>query len=99
MLTAIELHAPGAFDPDTRWHLGSQASGGHSSASGAAELHARTHQYIAAVFAAGGGFWNGTITKFGHPGIGPNFSDEAVHRDPKLRQRVLHDGAVSFFPS
>jgi hypothetical protein len=35
-----------------RWHLGSQAPGGHSTASGAAELHARTHQYIATIFAA-----------------------------------------------
>src|SRR3984893_2002362 len=100
MLTAIELHAPGAFDPDTRWHLGSQAPGGHSTASGAAELHARTHQYIATVFAAGGRFWrNGSTTKCDRLGARPNSSDEPIHGHPELCQRLLHDGAVSFFPS
>src|SRR6202048_2854986 len=97
MLTAIELHAPGAFDPDTRWHLGSQAPGGHSTASGAAELHARTHQYIATVFAAGGRFWrNGSTTKCDRLGARPNSSDEPIHGHPELCQRLLHDGAVSF---
>src|SRR4029453_16501418 len=52
----------GHFRP--RWHLGSQASRGHSSASGTAEFHGRTHRYTATVFAAGGGFrGNGTIAK------------------------------------
>ena len=32
-------------------------------------------------------------------GAGPNSSFEAIHGDPKLCQRFLHDGAVSFFPS
>src|SRR3984893_7357412 len=41
----------GHFRP--RRHLGSQASRGYSSASRAAELHARTHRYTATVFAAG----------------------------------------------
>ena len=30
---------------------------------------------------------------------GPTLLIEAIHRDPKLCQRLLHDGAVSFFPS
>ena len=81
-------------------HLGSQASRGHSSASGAVEFHARTHQYTATVFAAGGEFWrNGTITKCRRLGARPNSSDEAIHRDPKFCQRLLYDGAVSFFPT
>jgi AI-2E family transporter len=97
MLTAIELHAPGAFDPDTRWHLGSQAPGGHSTASGAAELHARTHQYIATVFAAGGRFWrNGSTTKCDRLGARLNSSDEPIHGHPELCQRLLHDGVVFF---
>ena len=29
----------------------------------------------------------------------PNSSVEAIYGDPKLCQRLLHDGAVSFFPS
>src|SRR5512132_4436610 len=71
-----------------------------SAASGAAEFHARTHQYTATVFAAGGRFWRqGTITKCGRLGARPNSSDEAIHGDPELCQRLLHDGAVSFFPS
>jgi predicted PurR-regulated permease PerM len=43
--------------------ISGQASRGHSSASGAAELHASTHRYTPTVFAAGAGFWtSGTIT-------------------------------------
>jgi hypothetical protein len=39
-----------------RSHLGSQATRGHSSTSGAVEFHARAHRYTATVFAAGGNF-------------------------------------------
>ena len=59
-----------------------------------------TDQYAATVFAAGGRYWrNGTFTKCGRLGARRNSSDEAIHRHPKLCQRLLHDGAVSFFPS
>src|ERR1019366_9191696 len=86
----------GHFRP--RSHLGSQASRGHSSASGATEFYARTDRYTATVFASGGRFWKSrTISKCRRVGARPNSSVEAIHGDPKLCQRVLHDGAVSFF--
>jgi AI-2E family transporter len=51
-------------------------------------------------FAAGGKYWpNGTVTKWGHFGARCSFFTEPIHRDPKLCQRLLHDGAVSFLPS
>jgi hypothetical protein len=79
-------------------HLGRQASGRHSSARRAVEFHASTHQYAARVFAAGGEYWrNGTIPKWGHLGARCNSFDEAIHWNPTLCQRLLHDGAVSFF--
>src|SRR5450830_1497461 len=84
--------------PARTW--GSQASRGHSSASGATEFYARTDRYTATVFAAGGRFWKSrTISKCRRVGARPNSSVEAIHGDPKLCQRLLHDGAVSFFPS
>ena len=52
------------------------------------------------VSAAGGRYWrNGTITEWGCLGARRNSSGDAVRRNPKLRQRLLHDGAVSLFPS
>ena len=42
---------------------------------------------------------DGTITKCRRVGARPNSSVEAIHRDPKLCRRLLHDGVVSFFPS
>jgi AI-2E family transporter len=84
-----------AAKPDVREDHGDLTP---AAASGAAEFHARTHRYTATVFAAGGGFrTNGTVTKCGRLGARPNPSDDAIHRDPELCQRLLHDGAVSFF--
>src|SRR5208282_2587495 len=81
-------------------YLGSQASRGHSSASGTVELHARTHRYTATVLAAGRRFWrNGTITECGHVNAKPNPSVEAIHGRSAFCERFLHDDAVSFFPS
>ena len=81
-----------------RSHLGRQASGGHPSARGAAEFYASAHQYTARVLASGGRFWiNEAISECGRPGAGLNSSDESIHRHPKLCQRLLHHGAVSFF--
>ena len=83
-----------------RSHLGSQASRGHSSASGAAEFLARACRYAATVLATGRRFWrNRTITNRHGAGAGANSSVETIHGDPKLCQRVFHDSAVSFFPS
>src|ERR1019366_7002500 len=57
-----------------RRHLGGQASRRHSSASGAAELHATTHRYVATVLAAGGRFWRNRIIKYSCFGARPNAS-------------------------
>ena len=84
------------FQP--RSHLGRQGSGGHPSARGAAEFYASAHQYTAGVLASGGRFWiNEAISECGRPGARLNSSDESIHRHPKLCQRLLHHGAVSFF--
>ena len=75
------------------WHLGSQASGGHSSASGAAEFHARAHRYAATVSAAGGRSRKyGVLTERGDPGARSSSSDDAIHRDAQLCQRPFLPG-------
>src|SRR6202022_863715 len=42
---------------------------------------------------------NWSTTKCDRLGARPNSSDEPIHGHPELCRRLLHDGAVSFFPS
>ena len=71
---------PGRGHSGPGQHLGGKASRGHSSASGAVELLAGTHQHAPTVFATGGGLW--TTSRGTRRGLGGKLKayDAAFHR-------------------